>query len=391
MRICFITPYYPPNIKGGMEISLSLLAEELAKDHKVYVFTPNYGGKNQVEGENPTIFRLTFPPDSVFLRTNPVSERVFVKGILSLKKKWKKFDVIDAYNWFHPAKILSRKLNVPYVASIRDSSCVCDFRVDSKPQVYPPMMYFKKRFGTYGISPRQLINAVYGFILTRTTVSSIKKAACVFCASQALSVLVKNLNPCIRIVKSVALGHFEEENIKVTGVDFKKDKVIVYAGRLSEGKGAFFLYKVASKIKEKNIKFVFVGDGQLRPKESLNGNILFLGRRSRGFVLSLLKKARIAIVPSLVFEGFPRLAIESISLGTPVIGTKIGGIPEAIGKAGIIINPKEEELKNAILKFCSDEEFYKRKKDETLKERLVYESSRVAKLVVSNYINLLKK
>ncbi|QIB42815.1 glycosyltransferase [Streptomyces aureoverticillatus] len=46
---------------------------------------------------------------------------------------------------------------------------------------------------------------------------------------------------------------------------------------------------------------------------------------------------RLLLVPSVVEDAFPRVIIEAALHGTPSIGTDRGGIPEAIGTAGIVL------------------------------------------------------
>ena len=59
-------------------------------------------------------------------------------------------------------------------------------------------------------------------------------------------------------------------------------------------------------------------------------NIEFLGQISRDNVINLLSDAMFSVVPSECYENNPGSLIESLCMGTPVIGAKIGGIPELI-------------------------------------------------------------
>ncbi|MHC0433815.1 glycosyltransferase [Streptomyces sp. O3] len=51
----------------------------------------------------------------------------------------------------------------------------------------------------------------------------------------------------------------------------------------------------------------------------------------------LYRSHRLLLVPSVVEDAFPRVIIEAVLHGTPSIGTDQGGIPEAIGAAGIVL------------------------------------------------------
>ncbi|GEM_PF-2764311 len=52
---------------------------------------------------------------------------------------------------------------------------------------------------------------------------------------------------------------------------------------------------------------------------------------------SFLEKTKLLLVPSIWEEGFGRIVIESMSKGVPVVASKIGGLVEAIGDSGILI------------------------------------------------------
>ncbi len=69
-------------------------------------------------------------------------------------------------------------------------------------------------------------------------------------------------------------------------------------------------------------------------------------------IFNLYNVTDVLIIPSVGNEDFPNVILEAMSLGKPVIGTNIAGIPEQIEnmKTGIVIPPRNsEELLNAIL------------------------------------------
>jgi len=62
----------------------------------------------------------------------------------------------------------------------------------------------------------------------------------------------------------------------------------------------------------------------------------------------MMAKAKALALPSIWPEPLPSVAIESISLGVPVVGSNRGGIPEIVGNYGITTNPTPEEVAKAI-------------------------------------------
>ena len=107
----------------------------------------------------------------------------------------------------------------------------------------------------------------------------------------------------------------------------KKDYVL-YFGRFSREKGIHTLVEVCKKLPE--IKFIFAGTGDL--EDEINGidNIQNVGFQTGENLERLIREARFSVCPSEWYENCPFSVMESQMLGTPVLGTDIGGIPELI-------------------------------------------------------------
>lgn len=61
-----------------------------------------------------------------------------------------------------------------------------------------------------------------------------------------------------------------------------------------------------------------------------NSNIEFVGFRQWDDIKKIMGKARFSVIPSEWYENNPLSVIEALCLGTPVLGARIGGIPELI-------------------------------------------------------------
>lgn len=131
----------------------------------------------------------------------------------------------------------------------------------------------------------------------------------------------------------------------------QREDYYLYVGRLSHEKGVGTLLDVASKLP---YKLKLAGNGplkdELQSKYNVCKNIEFLGHCNAEQVVELLSKARFSVVPSECYENNPLSLIESLCSGTPVIGAKIGGIPELIEKeSGVIFESRNaDDLKKCV-------------------------------------------
>ena len=121
------------------------------------------------------------------------------------------------------------------------------------------------------------------------------------------------------------------EKKRVTPVKTERGDYYCYVGRLSHEKGVETLLKSASTLPY-HIKIAGGGalEADLRKRYGNKGNIEFLGHLDSEGVDKLLAGARFSVVPSECYENNPFSVIESLCAGTPVLGAKIGGIPELI-------------------------------------------------------------
>ena len=115
----------------------------------------------------------------------------------------------------------------------------------------------------------------------------------------------------------------------------------LYAGRLTEEKGLRVLLECWKNGPEL-APLLIVGDGPLcnevQSAAAAMGNVRWLGMKSSEEVVFLMERAKATLCPSLWYEGMPRVVIESLAVGTPVVASDIGGYPEMIvdGESGAL-------------------------------------------------------
>jgi glycosyltransferase involved in cell wall biosynthesis len=67
----------------------------------------------------------------------------------------------------------------------------------------------------------------------------------------------------------------------------------------------------------------------------------------------LLASAEVAVVPSL-YEGFSLPAVEHMALGTPLVASRAGALPEVTGEAALLVSPGDPEELAAALRGLHD-------------------------------------
>lgn len=135
--------------------------------------------------------------------------------------------------------------------------------------------------------------------------------------------------------------------------DFDAGDYFVFIGRLSYEKGVATLCKAAAAA---GAKLVVVGDGPLR--ESLQrqakqhaDSIVFPGFQSGEALRNWIRNARALVLPSEWYENAPISILEAYACGKPVIGARIGGIPELIeeGNTGWLFDSGSVEQLSELL------------------------------------------
>jgi glycosyltransferase involved in cell wall biosynthesis len=125
----------------------------------------------------------------------------------------------------------------------------------------------------------------------------------------------------------------------------ERDTLVLFVGRLVPGKGVLDVLDIAKEFEsDPCVKFGIAGSGHLESKIKADcqgrQNLLFFGAIPNERLPIYYNSADIVLVPSLHDEGFPRVIVEAISCGTPVVASNKGSIPEAVNnKIGVVCEP----------------------------------------------------
>ena len=140
-----------------------------------------------------------------------------------------------------------------------------------------------------------------------------------------------------------------------------KSGYLLYLGRLSREKGIRTLLDALREVE--GIKLKIAGSGPLAEEIKAqvahigDGKVEMLGHVSGVAKYELIRDAKCMVVPSEWYENFPISVVESMSLGTPVVASRIGGLPEMVedGVTGLLFEPGYvNELAAVLRRIVSD-------------------------------------
>lgn len=157
------------------------------------------------------------------------------------------------------------------------------------------------------------------------------------------------------LAKDEACLELLKETSKKNGKVFQTEFTVGTIAGFYPTKGLEYLIEAANILKDQNLKFFIIGEGQEKEnleskikKYSLGKKVVFLGQIPEAH--KYVKAFDIFVLPS-VKEGFPWAILEAMAAKVPVIATSVGAIPEIIenGKNGIIVEPRDSrQLAEAI-------------------------------------------
>lgn len=164
---------------------------------------------------------------------------------------------------------------------------------------------------------------------------------------------------------------------------------ILYLGHLYRDKGIFELAEAFARLRRSRpgVRLVVGGEGQdesrLRHRIHELGlseeDVLLPGWVESDAKLDLLEHATCLVLPSY-HEGLPLVVLEAMTLGVPVIATRVGGVPEVVrdGVDGLLVEPRDSEALAHAIAYVLDDPLLAQRLTSAAHERAANEFSSAA-------------
>ena len=225
------------------------------------------------------------------------------------------------------AKYFNEVINVVPIKDFGRNSIIGKYKLKKKlKRINPDVVH------THGSKTTSIINSIKNNYKHVATVHGIKKNKKVY---EKCDLVIGVSNKAIEDIKNKTLVISNWWNPKLKKSTKQNNKYALAVGRLEKVKGFDLLIESWTNIKT---KLVIIGSGKekenllyLVKKNNLANKIEIFDEVKREDLISYYENASVFIVSSRD-EGGPRVALEALYLGVPVISTDVGHMPDILPK-----------------------------------------------------------
>lgn len=229
-----------------------------------------------------------------------------------------------------------------------------------------------------------------------------------FIKSRVAEISNEDAEKVVVLPNGIDISNFQYEKYKVKVGELRKvleigkhTKVILFCGRINEGKGIKELLLACKDICA-DYRLIVAGaswfsvniendyEKQIRRlAESMENKPIFLGYIPNIEMPLYYSLADICVCPSICNDAAPLVPLEALASGTPVISSNKGGLPEHVSvECGDLIDVDEDfviNLTKIISRYIEDKDYYLDKKKHTLESVLQFDK----KNYYNNFVNIL--
>lgn len=321
MNILQLSGDFYPVMSGGALTDWNFAKNASAMGHDVTVFTSREGDTLPTENHSGVTIHRPFKgappgkhPNSLIGFLYRVKFITLFVLYMAFVKNCGDFDVVYSTNYImHPvAKLLSFKHNLPVVNFIGYT-----------PSQNPSL----RRYDVRILAERVVLNLFMGdIVLCRTP-------ECVSLGTAGVDIQLVHGLLDEEEIRAASMASPNNYNVNENIQDMANMETIVFVGRLVHVKNASASIGILKSLPE-NYQLLIVGDGEERDElqskifdEGVEKRVQILGSLPHKTTLQIIATADLLILTSLT-EAYPTVVFESLALGTPVVATPVGILPE---------------------------------------------------------------
>lgn len=359
MNVIFAADYHPPFAPGGAQWTSAAWAAALVRrGHRVFVVTPNYGAPPREERDGVVVIRFPFPvrldegqgEGGWLLHRNPVVGLYFAWWIWRVAHRVGA-DVVHAQTKgaLVPAWLAGRLARLPVVVTLRDLAYICpigactlfepwaSFDCSWRQYVDKCVPYFERHYGAGAARSRwrRWLSLGIAWIDNRVRQRALRGVDAITAVSRGVLALhperlVGRRGRVIHTFAPEAAASEEDARTARRDLGLGDEPIVLYAGKLSHGKGTGVMLEALDRIRAKagSAQFVFAGKGdvELPRRDDVRG----LGSIPQQSLFRLYQAADVVVAPSVWPEPLSRVVLEAMHFSRPVVATAVGGNPELI-------------------------------------------------------------
>jgi len=328
MKVCLVTPKYPPNVQGGGEISVKLLAERLNLHPNIdEILVLSFDNDCEEKIDDVQVKRIATVSEFPLEISNA---KVFAE-LLKHRKLLAEFDILHGYNvYYHPALgAVSEVISTPTVATLNSYA-----------------FFPKSSFNVTATGARKVYDTVFMPTTGRFLRRFVRQNDRFICLSNgSKTVFVENgFNE--RNIETIPNMIDPSFNVPKTSRSDRKIRVL-YVGSVIERKGVEYLVTAAAHLSTE-FEIRIVGDGNQRneldnhaSEIGVSDKVNFVGEVPYSELKYEYSKADVFVHPGIWPEPFGRTLLEAMQAALPIVATDIGGPADIISTEELLCPPAD--------------------------------------------------
>ncbi len=405
MRILMLSQFYPPVIGGEEQHVRNLGAALAARGHEVSLATLWNDGLPDVEiDRGVTVHRLRGTmrraswlfSEASRRHVPPFPDPELTLGLQRIVAR-ERPEIVHAHNWLiHSFLPLKRWSGAKLLLTIHDFSFVCpkkSFMYGETPCSGPGLQKcLSCAAGQYG--------PVKGAVTTLGNWSMGLAERSEVDLFLPVSQAVADGNGLVRErLPHAVVPNFVPDDVTTVTSDqsayldqLPSEPFLLYVGDIRRGKGVDVLLEAYAGLSGAP-PLVMIGRKCPDGPSSIPANVHVFHTWPHDAVMGAWARSLFGIVPSIVPDACPTVAMEAMSSGKPVIGTRVGGLPDLVadGETGFLVPPADiSTLRGAIRHLLLDTTLCERMGQAGRRRATIFQASTVVSRIEDAYSALLQ-